>query len=281
MAWQMPGNAGCGQGGCDGQHQRDEVGAVVRLSRDGYRRESAETTEGRTCGRFSNRACQLASSWSRDDHEDGGPTIQLPAADARCTLRSPSFDQYTRLRPAEGTGDLGAEQLSRAIHCALKLLQWRRVAVIDVHSFGSRYSGAQRAAVREVSFTVGTARDLRIPWPKRRGQEHDPERPDPIARRLRRPHPCARPRSARVEQELQLPIPPLTPGPPSRRGRSSADTAAVVCACTSNQYSGAPAAPTRSITIKSVSRTLDRGYRRRPAATARQADEPAVFRASS
>ena len=28
------------------------------------------------------RACQLTSSRSRDDHEDGGPTIQLPAADS-------------------------------------------------------------------------------------------------------------------------------------------------------------------------------------------------------
>jgi hypothetical protein len=27
------------------------------------------------------------SSWSRDDHEDGGPTIQMPAAEARRTLR--------------------------------------------------------------------------------------------------------------------------------------------------------------------------------------------------
>jgi hypothetical protein len=29
---------------------------------------------------------QIESSWSRD-HEDGGPTIQLPAAEVRCTLR--------------------------------------------------------------------------------------------------------------------------------------------------------------------------------------------------
>ena len=39
-------------------------------------------------GRSATEACQPASSWSHDDHEDGGPTIQLPAAEARCTLRS-------------------------------------------------------------------------------------------------------------------------------------------------------------------------------------------------
>jgi hypothetical protein len=29
-----------------------------------------------------------ASSWSRDDHEDGGPTIQLACSVSRCTLRT-------------------------------------------------------------------------------------------------------------------------------------------------------------------------------------------------
>jgi hypothetical protein len=38
------------------------------------------------CGRSAERAWQLDSSWSREDHEDGGPTIQLPAAETRCTL---------------------------------------------------------------------------------------------------------------------------------------------------------------------------------------------------
>jgi hypothetical protein len=33
---------------------------------------------------------QPESSWSRNDHEDGGPTIQLPAAESRCTLRLPT-----------------------------------------------------------------------------------------------------------------------------------------------------------------------------------------------
>jgi hypothetical protein len=46
----------------------------------------AETHEGSTCGRSANRVWQLPSSWSRDDHEDGGPTIRMPAADARRTL---------------------------------------------------------------------------------------------------------------------------------------------------------------------------------------------------
>ena len=33
-----------------------------------------------------------------NDHEDGGPTIQLPAADARCTLRSLSAASSIRGR---------------------------------------------------------------------------------------------------------------------------------------------------------------------------------------
>jgi hypothetical protein len=61
-----------------------------------YGWDSAETSEGPTCGRSANRACQLAPPWSRNDKEDGGPTIQFPAADARCTLRSLSCVQYTR-----------------------------------------------------------------------------------------------------------------------------------------------------------------------------------------
>jgi hypothetical protein len=68
---------------------RDESGCPVTS----YGWDSAETSEGPTCGRSANRACQLASSRSRNDHEDGGPTIQLPAADAHCTLRSLSCIQ--------------------------------------------------------------------------------------------------------------------------------------------------------------------------------------------
>ena len=71
---------------------RDEIRAtprdVFRLPCDDDRWDCFETREGPTRGRSANRACQLASSWSRNDHEDGGPTIQLPAAEARCTLRS-------------------------------------------------------------------------------------------------------------------------------------------------------------------------------------------------
>jgi hypothetical protein len=39
-------------------------------------------------GWFDYAACQVESSWSHNDQEDGGPTIQLPAAELRCTLRS-------------------------------------------------------------------------------------------------------------------------------------------------------------------------------------------------
>jgi hypothetical protein len=81
---------------------RDEMRATPQTSSGrpvtAYGWDSAETREGPTCGRSANRACQLASSWSRNDREDGGPTIQLPAADARCTLRSLSCLQYMRLK---------------------------------------------------------------------------------------------------------------------------------------------------------------------------------------
>jgi hypothetical protein len=71
---------------------RDEIhvssrGGVCWEPCDGYRWDVARDNEEPTCGRSAKRACQLESSWSRDDHEDGGPTIQLPAAGARCTLR--------------------------------------------------------------------------------------------------------------------------------------------------------------------------------------------------
>lgn len=60
-----------------------------------YRWDSAET-DGWRCRQLGKRACQFGSSWSRDDHEDGGPTIRMPAADARCTLwYLRSCNQYT------------------------------------------------------------------------------------------------------------------------------------------------------------------------------------------
>ena len=46
-----------------------------------------------------NGPAQIESSWSRDQ-EDGGPTIQLPAAESRCTLRSSELRSvYTRVSP--------------------------------------------------------------------------------------------------------------------------------------------------------------------------------------
>src|SRR5688572_20592505 len=66
---------------------RDEIRATLETSSGcpvtTYGWDSAKTREGPTCGRSAYRACQLAASWSRNDHEDGGPTIPLPAAEAR------------------------------------------------------------------------------------------------------------------------------------------------------------------------------------------------------
>ena len=84
--------------------ERNEIRATVRgvfLAPWTDRRwDGFQTREGPTRRRSANRACQLASPWSRNDHEDGGPTIQLPAADARCTLRSLSCDQVYAVRSA-------------------------------------------------------------------------------------------------------------------------------------------------------------------------------------
>ena len=56
----------------------------------------------------SDRAAQLASSWSRNDHEDGGPTIQLPAAEAAAPFRRLTPDSIARhrqgSRPSTGRG---------------------------------------------------------------------------------------------------------------------------------------------------------------------------------
>ena len=54
------------------------------------------------------------SSWSRD-HEDGGPTIQLPAAEFRCTLRS-SPEGLSSVNLAH----VNARSASTAIHRAIR-----------------------------------------------------------------------------------------------------------------------------------------------------------------
>ena len=50
-------------------------------------------------GRSAKRDRQLESSWSRDDHEDGGPTIQLPAAEPAAPLTVIYWFEYIRGRP--------------------------------------------------------------------------------------------------------------------------------------------------------------------------------------
>ena len=48
------------------------------------------------CGQSAKRDCQVESSWSRDDHEDGGPTIQLPAAEPAAPLTCLPAAEYSR-----------------------------------------------------------------------------------------------------------------------------------------------------------------------------------------
>ena len=91
---------------CPAIHYSRDPSRRIPDACDDDRWDSAETSEGPTRRRSANRACQLASSWSRSDHEDGGPTIQLPAAEARCTLRSLSCVQYMRLKACDRTAAL-------------------------------------------------------------------------------------------------------------------------------------------------------------------------------
>ena len=125
---------------------RDELRAtprdVARPPGDDYRWDSAETREGRTCGRSANRARQLASSWSRSDHEDGGPTIPLPAADARCTLRSLSGVQYMRLEPGRST-------------------QWRSLGRVGLEQDGDKLIGGAEILTAEVDVPVSEPRSYR------------------------------------------------------------------------------------------------------------------------
>ena len=143
---------------------RDEMGATLETCaspRDDDRWDCFETREGPTGGQSANRACQLASSWSRDDHEDGGPTIQLPAAEpaapfdlsAASSIRGegraielPLFNESPR----------ACVSSVQVVHFAARQSCYSppHVAVIDVHSFGFTYSGAQRPAVRDVAFSV-------------------------------------------------------------------------------------------------------------------------------
>ena len=59
------------------------------------------------------------------------------------------------------------------------------MAVIDVHSFGFTYPGAQRPAVRDVAFSVEPGEIFRISGPERCRQEHNPEGFDSAAGWLR------------------------------------------------------------------------------------------------
>ena len=58
---------------------------------------SVGTTHARRASGPLTGPAQIESSWSRD-HEDGGPTIQLPAAEFRCTLRSPELRSVYRAK---------------------------------------------------------------------------------------------------------------------------------------------------------------------------------------
>ena len=153
---------------------RDEIRAtpraVFRLPCDDDRWDCFETREGPTRGRSANRACQLASSWSRNDHEDGGPTIQLPAAEARCTLRSLSCVQYMRLRPSARTTapprcspDLLVVGARRAFRCAPKLLQstsrarYRR-SLVRIRAPNGRLFATSPSRWRRVRFSDSLAR---------------------------------------------------------------------------------------------------------------------------
>ena len=45
------------------------------------------------CGQPAKCDRQIESSWSRDDHEDGGPTIRLPAAEPAAPLTLSTCDR--------------------------------------------------------------------------------------------------------------------------------------------------------------------------------------------
>jgi fluoroquinolone transport system ATP-binding protein len=147
--------------------ERDEIRATplrrVPAARDDDWWECLETCKEPTRGRSAYRACQLAPPGLANDHEDGGPTIPLPAAEARCTLRSLSGVQYTRLIKAERSTCRSSASLpgsacrrSGVLHFAARQSCYSplHAAVIDVHSFGFTYRGAQRPAVRDVAFSV-------------------------------------------------------------------------------------------------------------------------------
>jgi len=89
---------------------------------------------------------------------------KLPAADAHCTLRSLSCFQYT---PVSRVLELPLSALFHGsllsgpgvVHFAARQSCYspHHVAVIDVHSFGFTYPGAQRPAIRGVAFTCSAS----------------------------------------------------------------------------------------------------------------------------
>ncbi len=73
----------------------DDSGAVVVWSCGGEWGERSPTSEGRVAGRRTGLSTLILLV--SHDHEDGGPTIQLPAAEAAAPFRRLTVIQYTCL----------------------------------------------------------------------------------------------------------------------------------------------------------------------------------------
>ena len=126
--------------------------AVARTGR------SVGTTHARTCERSIDRACPIESSWSRD-HEDGGPTIQLPAAEFRCTLRFRTAISISRrvLMVCQSSGSASMGLVLLAVAVAALVRARRNVARLTTrHEALERELGTRCAdGVERLSVSLG------------------------------------------------------------------------------------------------------------------------------
>jgi hypothetical protein len=127
-------------------------------------------------------ACQTTSPWSRNDHEDGGPTIQLPAAEARCTLCSLSYRRvYVSQRDYRRTiacSGLGRHLVNRLASRASTKRNGRKTRpcagrgdLLKQDRLGGRTGGANRRASARDSSSVDRSSHPSIPVLNRDGSQ--------------------------------------------------------------------------------------------------------------
>ena len=110
-------------------------------------------------------------------------TMRMAARPSRCLQRMPLHPSISQLRSVYAVeakrSNYRSSTLLAGSACrrSRRAFRWRQscyspphVPVIDVHSFGFTYPGAQRPAVRDVAFSVAPGEIFGIAWPSGAGK---------------------------------------------------------------------------------------------------------------